>query len=291
MLSELGTTEILEKINDEDAKVPPAVRKEIPTITAVVNCLVDRIKNGGRLVYAGAGTSGRLAVIDAAELLPTYGVGKETVRALIAGGRKAMFYPVEGIEDKSNQGRKDLKSIGFSNKDVILGISASGRTPYVLGALQFAKDLKATTVALTANPDSPITKIVHYAICARTGPEAVAGSTRMKAGTAQKLVLNMISTATMIKLGKVHGNLMVNLKPVSAKLADRQVRIVMEESYASRARAEELLSKAKGDVKVAIIMGKSKIFDYERATAILESEGGSLAKAINSINEESGRTK
>jgi len=281
-LSRLSTKNILRKINTEDLKVPIAVKREIPKIAMAVDAIVETIRNHGRLFYVGAGTSGRLAVIDAAELLPTFGVGTRYVRAVIAGGRRAMFRPVEGIEDLEVEGKRELERSGFSKKDVVVGISASGRTPFVLGALMFARELGAKTIALTSNQGSQVTKIADITICPKTGPEVVVGSTRMKAGTAQKLVLNMISTSVMVKLGKVHGNLMVSLKPLSKKLVERQKRIVMQSTGVSYDTAEKILDEAKGSVKIAIIMSKVGL-DYKRAVKLLESSGDSLDKAISAI--------
>jgi len=283
-LSKLSTTKILEKINAEDVKVPKKVGEEIPHIAKAVDCVVKSLRNHGKLFYVGAGTSGRLAVIDAAELLPTFGVGTETVRAIIAGGRKAMFRPVEGSEDEEAQGRIDLQKSGLSKVDAVIGISASGRTPFVSGALEYAKDLGAKTIALTSNPGSRITKIADIVICPKTGAEVIAGSTRMKGGTAQKLVLNMISTTTMVRLGKVHGNLMVNLKPVSAKLIERQMRMVMQATGLSRKSAKEILDKAKGNAKVAILMAKSGL-SLSEAEKLLKESSDSLDIALNSGKE------
>jgi N-acetylmuramic acid 6-phosphate etherase len=270
---------ILEKINAEDQKVAIAVGREIPSIARAVDSIVRSLQNQGRLYYLGAGTSGRLAIIDAAELLPTFGVGTEYVRAIIAGGRKAMFRPVEGIEDLEVEGEKCLQRSGFSKADILIGISASGRTPFVAGALAYSRGLGATTIALTSNPSSRITKIADIAICPRTGPEVITGSTRMKAGTAQKLVLNMISTSVMVKLGKVHGNLMVSLKPVSRKLKERQKRIIMQATGLSHEASERILTEAKRNVKIAIVMGKSKL-DYREAEKLLKKSGDSLDRAI-----------
>jgi len=284
-LNELTTKGILEKINDEDVKVPLAVKKQIPNIAKAVDIIVLAFQNRGRLFYLGAGTSGRLAVIDAAELFPTFGVGKESVRAIIAGGKKAMFRTVEGAEDDPQQGRKDLERASFSKSDVLIGISASGRTPFVVGALRYAHGLGAKTVALTSNPGSPVTKVAQVAICPETGPEVVTGSTRMKAGTAQKLVLNMISTATMVKLGKVHQNLMVSLKPFSQKLGERQKRIVMQATGLSRDASEKILVKAKGSVKIAIVMVKSDL-DYHRAEKLLKNANDSIDVAVSIARKE-----
>ena len=231
------------------------------------------------MIYVGAGTSGRLGVIDAAELLPTFGVGPETVRAIIAGGKSAMFRPVEGAEDNTESSRIELSKMKLRSSDVVLGISASGRTPFVINALKYAKTCKATTVAITANPNSLVYHYSDFVICPRTGAEVIAGSTRMKAGTAQKLVLNMISTVTMVKLGRVHGNLMVGLKPTSRKLRDRATRIVSVETGLKPEAANRKLKEAKMDVGVAILMAVGNL-NYRAARELIATTHGSLEKAI-----------
>jgi N-acetylmuramic acid 6-phosphate etherase len=278
-LGSLSTEDILKKINDEDSKVPQIIRKEIPEIAKAVDAIVHSLQNQGRLFYVGAGTSGRLAVIDAAELLPTFGAGTETVKAIIAGGRKAVFHSVEGAEDDEAQAKIDLERSRVSKDDVLLGISASGRTPFVVGALVYARKLGARTIALTSNQGSRITKIADIAICPETGPEVIAGSTRMKAGTTQKLVLNMISTTAMVRLGRVHGNLMVSLKPVSAKLVDRQLRILMQATGLPREPARHALQEARGNVKIAILMIESGA-SYLDAERCLKNSESSLDKAL-----------
>jgi N-acetylmuramic acid 6-phosphate etherase len=283
-LSTLSTRRILEEINGEDSKVPKSVAEEIPNIARAVNLIAGRLasSNGSRLFDVGAGTSGRLGVLDAAELIPTYGVGPEKVRAIIAGGRDAIFAPVEGAEDSQENAVRDLREANFSKDDILVGISASGRTPYVIGAMTYARKLGASTIGLTVNSNSLLKSYADITICPDTGPEVVAGSTRMKAGTAQKLILNMISTTVMIKLGKVHGNLMVNLRPFSGKLRERQKRILMAETGITYRKAERKLAEARGDLGLAIVMTKLGI-DRERAREILEDSGGSIERALRVV--------
>ncbi len=279
-LSKLPVETIVDLINLEDQKVARAVRREIPQIVRAVNAVINSLKKGGRLLYVGAGTSGRLGVMDAAELLPTFGVGSEMVQAIIAGGRKAMFRPAEGAEDDVKAGARILQQRMLSKKDVVLGISASGRTPFVIGALDYARNkIGSKTIALTVNPKSPIWKAADITICPVTGPEVLAGSTRMKAGTAQKMVLNMLSTATMTKLGRVYGNLMVDLKPFSRKLVERTKRMVIAETGLSYNEAERLLKKTKMNTKLALLISKTSLSESEGRKLLLRSHG-SLDKAI-----------
>ena len=288
-LSGLSTEKILRAINDEDSKVPAAVRKEIPRIRKAVDVIVKQIScDHGRLVYLGAGTSGRLGVIDGAELLPTFGAGAETVRALIAGGKRAMFRPVEGAEDSGKAAVDDLLRIHFSSRDVLLGISASGRTPYVLQGLKYAKGLGAHTISLTVNRNSLMKPYSQITICPDTGPEALTGSTRMKAGTAQKLVLNMISTAVMIKLGRVHGNLMTNLRPLSQKLKERQKRILMELTGLSYGEAERKLVEAGSDLRLAI-MSVTASSDTKAHSKVLDTAPNSAGRTRFEVAKKSGR--
>ena len=278
-LSVLPTRTILKIINDEDRKVAEAVRREIPAIDKVVDLIVERLKKGGRLIYVGAGTSGRLAILDASELMPTFGVGPETVRAIIAGGRRAITHPAEGAEDSYRDGAKSLRKIGVSEGDAVLGISASGRTPFVLGALTYSKSRYALTIALTSNPNSPISHAAQLTICPKTGSEVITGSTRMKAGTAQKLVLNMISTVTMLKLGRTFGPLMVNVQPISTKLVNRATRIVALATGLKPNQAKRKLKEASMNVPAAILMTKTKL-TYRKAARLLRTARGSLQAAI-----------
>lgn len=284
-IDKLTTIEMLKLINNEDKSVPLAVEKEIYNIAKAVDAIAEAVQNGGRLIYCGAGTSGRLGVLDASECPPTYGVDSNLVHALIAGGKEAMFNAIEGAEDSKELCAEELKSIKFSNKDVLVGIAASGRTPYVIGGLEYAKSIQAKTISLTCNPDSEISRIVDIAISPVVGPEVVTGSTRMKAGTAQKLVLNMISTGVMIKIGKVFGNLMVDVKASNEKLIERAKGIVVEATGISKEEASRVLEKTKYNVKLSIFMIVSNL-EMENAEIILNKNYGYIAKAIESIKKE-----
>ena len=254
MLDVMSVSELLSAMNESDAEVPKAVALQLPAIEKAIDGVVDRMMQGGRLIYIGAGTSGRLGVLDAAECGPTFSVSEDQVLALIAGGDSALRLPAEGAEDKPENGVTDLKSQKITARDSVVGIAASGRTPYVLGALAYAKEIGALTIGLTCNPNSEISKIVDCAIEIDSGPELLAGSTRLKSGTAQKLVLNMISTITMVRLGKTFGNLMVDLQITNGKLKDRAIRIVEKATGASRTIAEKALGDSGHEVKVAILM-------------------------------------
>ncbi len=275
------TGEILAIINAEDRKVAEAVAGEIPRIAEAVDLIVERIRAGGRLFYIGAGTSGRLGVLDAAECPPTFQVPPDLVQGIIAGGEAALARATEASEDDPESGARDLKRRGFTGGDVLVGIAASGRTPYVLGAVAAAREKGAATIGLSSNPDSELARAVDIAITPLTGPEIIAGSTRMKAGTAAKLVLNMISTAVMIRLGHVYGNLMVNVRPVNTKLAERARRIIAEAGGVSRDEAGRLLEAAGGDVKSAILMARLGA-TLEEARRRLEQAGGRLSVALAS---------
>jgi N-acetylmuramic acid 6-phosphate etherase len=277
----LPTIDVLAIINDEDRRVAAAVASEISQITDAVDRIVDHIRVGGRLFYIGAGTSGRLGVLDAAECSPTFQVPVDLVQGIIAGGEPALAHASEASEDDPEVGRRDLIARGFSAKDVLVGIAASGRTPYVLGAVEEANRLGALTVGISCTPDSPLSHLVNIAITPLTGPEVIAGSTRMKAGTATKLVLNMISTAAMIRLGYVYGNLMVNVQPRNTKLQDRARRIIAASAAVSYERASGLLAEAGGDVRVAILMARLAL-DRGTAEARLTASGGRLSEALKS---------
>jgi len=274
----LPTADILAIINREDQKVAGAVEAEIPHITEAVDCIVDRMRSGGRLLYVGAGTSGRLGVLDAAECPPTFHVEPDLVRGIIAGGEAALARATEASEDDPSQGRRDLGLCRCTSQDSLVGIAASGRTPYVLGAIEEARRLGALTIGISCTPDSPLSRLVRIDIAPLPGPEVIAGSTRMKAGTATKLVLNMISTAVMIRLGYVYGNLMVNVQPRNTKLTDRARRIIAASAAVTYERAAELLSEA-GDVRVAIVMARLSL-DRAAAEARLAAAGGRLSEAL-----------
>jgi N-acetylmuramic acid 6-phosphate etherase len=278
-IDSLGTEQILRVINAEDVKVPEAVTPEIPNIAKAVDTIVEALERGGRLFYIGAGTSGRLGVLDAAECPPTFSVPPELVQGIIAGGESAVARPSEASEDDPAAGERDLKERGFGAADVLVGIAASGRTAYVLGAVAAARGLGARTVGISCNPDSELAGAVDVAITPLVGPEIVAGSTRMKAGTATKLVLNMLSTAVMIRLGYVYGNLMVNVQPTNLKLRDRARRIIARAASVTLERAGELLDASGDSVRKAILMGRLGI-DPAEAGMRLKAAGGRISEAL-----------
>ena len=273
------TAEIVETINKEDRKVAPAVAVEIPQIAKAVDAIVERLQNGGRLFYIGAGTSGRLGVLDAAECPPTFNVDPGLVEGIIAGGEAALARATEATEDDPREGSRDLLGRGFGAEDAVVGIAASGRTPYVLGAVAAARALGAVTVGISCTPESELSRVVDIPITPLPGPEVIAGSTRMKAGTATKLVLNMISTAVMIRMGYVFGNLMVNVQPKNSKLEDRAKRIIADAAQVSYERAGELLEAAGRKVKTAIVMSRLSL-DRASAEARLSAAGGRISEAL-----------
>ena len=257
-LSSLPTSDIVLKMNQEDALVAAAVAGELPAITRAVEEIVRRLNNSGRLFYIGTGTSGRLGVLDAAECPPTFGVSPELVQAIIAGGYEACYRAVEASEDDAEAGRKDLEQRGFTQADVLVGIAASGRTPYTVGAITYARSIRAFTIAITSVPDSAITKAADVSIVPVVGPEVVTGSTRLKAGTAQKMVLNMLSTAALVKLGYVSGNRMSNLRARNSKLHARALRILMAETGVDEDTAAKALETAKGETSAALAIIRQK---------------------------------
>jgi N-acetylmuramic acid 6-phosphate etherase len=274
------TLEILKIINEEDKTVPRAVEKELEYIAQAVELIVDAIKNGGRLLYFGAGTSGRLGVVDASECPPTFGTPFGLIDGYIAGGKEAMFRAQEGAEDYEENGAKDVINANVTSKDVVCGIAASRRTPYVVGAVKKAKELGAKTLFVTSNPRENFNiKEVDVAICPYVGPEVIMGSTRMKSGTAQKLVLNMLTTAAMIRLGKVYENMMIDLQMTNKKLVERSKKIVMTITDLSYDEVEKYLKKADGHVKTALVMIKAGV-DAEIAKERLEKAEGFVRKAI-----------
>lgn len=275
----LSSIEIVKRLNEQDKQVPSAVEKVLPEIAKAVEEITQAFKNGGRLIYMGAGTSGRLGVLDASECPPTFGVGSDMVVGLIAGGQSAMFKAIEGAEDSTTLGRDDLKAINLSNKDVVVGIAASGRTPYVIGGLTFSNKLGSTTVAISCNPKSPIADIADIAISPVVGPEALSGSTRLKSGTAQKLILNMLTTASMIRLGKSYQNLMVDVKATNKKLVARAVRIVVQATECEESVAELTLQDTDYDVKLAILILLTNM-DKQQAQIQLKKQNGFLRKAV-----------
>ena len=275
----LSALEIVRLMNEEDKQVPLAIEKCLPQIAQAVECIVAAFQQGGRLVYIGAGTSGRLGVLDASECPPTFGVSPEMVKGIIAGGERALRHPIEGAEDSKAQAEVDLQTIQLSSKDVLVGIAASGRTPYVIGALEYAKSLGSVTVSIASNPNSAMANIVDIAIDTIVGPEVLTGSSRLKSGTAQKLVLNMLTTASMILMGKCYQNLMVDVQASNEKLKARAIRIVMQATDCDKALAEETLKLADQNAKLAIMMILSGL-DRAQAEALLEKHHGKLQLAL-----------
>jgi len=275
----LPTEEVLRIINAEDQKVAAAVAKELPNITMAVDVIVDRMSKGGRLFFLGAGTSGRLGVLDAAECPPTFNVSPDLVQGVIAGGERALTQAGEANEDDAGLGAADLAARNFNSKDVLVGIAASGRTPYVMGAVEAARELGAVTIGVSCTPDSELARAVEIPITPLSGPEILAGSTRMKAGTATKLVLNMLTTAAMIRLGFVFGNLMVNVQPRNTKLEDRAKRIIAQATGVDYDIAGALLKQAGNDVKTAIVMARLGI-SKENAERRLREAAGRVSRAL-----------
>ncbi|MDX7864248.1 N-acetylmuramic acid 6-phosphate etherase [Aeromonas caviae] len=272
-IDQLSALEMLRVINQEDQQVALAVGQLLPEIARAVDAIAEAFGKGGRLVYIGAGTSGRLGILDASECPPTYGVSAEQVIGLIAGGHKAILQAVENAEDDAELGARDLKNIQFCANDVLVGIAASGRTPYVLGAMAHASAVGATVCCISCNPGSPLARAADISMVAVVGPEIVTGSSRMKAGTAQKLILNMLSTGAMIRTGKVYGNLMVDVEATNAKLVERQKRIVMEATDCERAVAERALAQADNHCKTAIVMILAGLTADEARTRLQSSNG------------------
>ena len=275
----LSALDIVQLMNEEDKQVPLAIEKCLPQIAQAVECIVAAFQQGGRLVYIGAGTSGRLGVLDASECPPTFGVSPEMVKGIIAGGERALRHPIEGAEDSKAQAVVDLQTIQFSSKDVLVGIAASGRTPYVIGALEYAKSLGSVTASIASNPNSAMANIVDIAIDTVVGPEVLTGSSRLKSGTAQKLVLNMLTTASMILMGKCYQNLMVDVQASNEKLKARAIRIVMQATDCDKALAEETLKQADQNAKLAIMMILSGL-DRAQAETLLEKHQGKLQLAL-----------
>ncbi|WP_290521294.1 N-acetylmuramic acid 6-phosphate etherase [Aggregatibacter sp. oral taxon 458] len=275
----LSPLEVVTLLNHEDKQVAFAVEKNLPQIAQAVEHIVAAFQAGGRLVYIGAGTSGRLGVLDASECPPTFGVPSSMVVGLIAGGETALRNAVEGAEDNREAGEQDLRHIHFSRKDVLVGIAASGRTPYVIGGLQYAKQLGATTISLVSNPNAVMSDIADITITTAVGPEALTGSSRLKSGTAQKMVLNMLTTAAMIRLGKCYQNLMVDVQATNQKLKARAIRIVMQATDCDQTTAEQTLFMTHGNAKLAIMMLLSGL-DKDQAEAVLAQKKGRLQDAL-----------
>jgi len=275
----MSSLEIVRLMNREDAHIARAIARQLPAVSRAVDGIVEHIRRGGRLLYIGAGTSGRLGVLDASECPPTFGVSPKLVRALIAGGPKANRFPVEGAEDNRAQAVRDLRRIHFSKNDVLVGLAASGTTPYVLAAIDYAKRKGALTIGVTANPSSPLAHAAKIAIAPNLGPEVLTGSTRLKAGTAQKMVLNMLSTASMVRLGHVYDNLMIDLTRTNKKLKDRAGRILIEASGRDPSAVEHALRQSEHNLRVALVMLK-RGFSAELARKALYEAGGNLRRAL-----------
>jgi len=280
--SSLSSLEIVSVMNSEDEVVAIAVRAVLPDVARAVDGIVERLRAGGRLFYVGTGTSGRLGVLDAAECPPTFGVAPELVQAIIAGGYEACHRAVEASEDDEEAGARDLDARGFTTRDALVGIAASGRTPYTVGAVEYARRLGALTIAITCAPESPITQATEIAIVPVVGPEVIAGSTRLKAGTAQKLVLNMLSTATLTRLGYVTGNRMTNVQTRNAKLRERALRILQAEAGIGEERARAILDSAGGDLPIALVMSKTGC-SRPQAERALERTNGVVGRALELI--------
>lgn len=278
-IDQLRTLDLVTKINRQDQLVALAVANALPQIAQAVDWIVDSMDKGGRLFYLGAGTSGRLGIMDASECPPTYGTPPELVQGLIAGGETAVFKAVEGAEDSLTLAAADLRQRDLQPNDIVVGIAASGRTPYVIGGLRYAKDSGCRTVAVVCSPASEMAAVADLAICVEAGPEVIMGSTRMKAGTAQKLVLNMLTTATMVRRGKVYSNLMVDVQATNKKLVERAKRIVTMATGAAREQAEAAIEQAGGSAKVAIVMILGGM-DAQNAQQALDKANGFVAKAI-----------
>lgn len=281
-IDKVSTLEMVKMINEEDKKVANAIEIELPKIAEAIDGIVERMQKGGRLIYIGAGTSGRLGILDASECPPTYGVSEELVQGLIAGGQEAIFRAKEGAEDSKELAVLDLKDRHLNENDTVVGIAASGRTPYVIGGLEYANEIGALTISVTCNAYSQVAKEAKIAISPVVGAEVVTGSTRLKSGTAQKLVLNMLSTGSMIKMGKVYGNLMVDVKATNEKLVERSKKIVCEATGVSFKEAETILNETGFNVKLSIFMILSNL-EKEEAKVILEMNNGYIAKALKNI--------
>lgn len=281
-IDKVSTLDMVKIINNEDKKVAAAVEAELPKIAEAIDEIVKGMHKGGRLIYIGAGTSGRLGILDASECPPTYGVSEDLVQGVIAGGKEAIFRAKEGAEDSKELAVEDLKNRNLNENDVVVGLAASGRTPYVIGALEYANEIGAVTVSITCNKDSEVSKVAKISIAPVVGPEVVTGSTRLKSGTAQKLVLNMLSTGAMIKLGKVYGNLMVDVRATNEKLVERAKKIVCEATGVEREKAENILKETDFDVKLSIFMILSEL-NKDEAKKILDANKGYIAEALKSI--------
>ncbi len=271
-IDQVSTLEAVSLINNEDKLVAFAVEKVLPEVALAIDKIVERLKNGGRLFYVGTGTSGRLGVLDASEIPPTFGVSYDLVQGIMAGGYDALYKASEASEDNREAGAKDLKTRGLTEKDVVIGIAASGRTPYTIGAVEYARNLGCFTACIACVPESVLTQTAEIAIIPVVGAEAITGSSRMKAGTAQKLILNMISTVSMIRLGYVKGNRMTNVKASNIKLKERSLRILMSETGLDEVTAKDFMSKSNNDLRVAIVMFRAKVDEEMAKNSLIEND-------------------
>lgn len=278
----LDTIDIVSLINEEDKKVALAVEKEKEKVAKLIDKVVEAFDNGGRLIYMGAGTSGRVGIIDAVECRPTFGVSDDMVQCLMAGGVSAFVKAVEGAEDNTILAKEDLKSINLSKNDIVVGIAASGRTPYVMGGIEYAKTIGSITGCIVTSPNSPLASLVDYPVEAIVGPEVITGSTRMKSGTAQKMICNMITTTSMIKLGKVYGNLMIDVMPTNDKLRARAISILVKVTGITEEDAKERIEKY-GNVKKALFATLSNITDVNEVNRILSNNKGNIRKALEEV--------
>ncbi|MDQ3321574.1 MAG: N-acetylmuramic acid 6-phosphate etherase [Acidobacteriota bacterium] len=284
-IDRVSTLEAVGLINDEDKAVAAAVEKVLPQIAAAIDKIVERLQNGGRLFYVGTGTSGRLGVLDASECPPTFGVSPELVQGIIAGGYEALYKAVEASEDDKEAGKTDLQNRGLTEKDAVVGIAASGRTPYTIGAVEFARELGCFIACVACVPDSLLTKTAEIAIVPIVGAEAITGSSRMKSGTAQKMILNMLSTVSMIRLGYVKGNRMTNVKSSNAKLKERSLRILIAETSLEETTAQILMKEANEDLRVALVMFRAGV-NSETAEETLSKNNFVVEKTINYLSSE-----
>jgi N-acetylmuramic acid 6-phosphate etherase len=286
-LHQFSTLDIIKLMNQEDKTVPMVVEKALPQIRDAIDAVVETVQHGGKIYYIGAGTSGRLGVLDASECPPTFGVSHDLVTGIIAGGEKAIRFPIENAEDNGEAGKDEVDRL-LNDNDILIGIASSGRTPFVLGAIERANERKIPTIGISCNLGSPLTKIANYPIDLPVGPEVVTGSTRLKAGTAQKLVLNMISTATMIKLGKVYNNLMVNVQATNEKLRHRSISIIQDITGVNELAAREMNEKANGDTRAAILMILFNV-SVDTAISVLNKNNGNFPKSMEELKKQASK--
>ncbi|ANU72091.2 N-acetylmuramic acid 6-phosphate etherase [Enterococcus faecalis] len=278
-IDQVSTLEMVTLINQEDQKVAQAIEKVLPQIAAAIDAAAERFKKGGRLIYCGAGTSGRLGALDAIELTPTYSVSPERAFGILAGGEKAMYQAIEGAEDSKELAIEDLTQHQLTARDVVIAIAASGRTPYAVSAIEYGKKVGALTISVTCNNQSPMNQLAEIGIAPIVGPEVITGSTRMKAGSAQKMVLNMFSTGIMVKVGNIYQNLMVNVQPTNEKLIQRATNIIKEAAEIEESQAKEYLEAAQLEVAPAIVMAKAHV-DFQKAKQLLAEHGGRISEVL-----------